>query len=140
MDTIECVTKEFTSPSFLLNELFFFYSIMKKKIKWMKFGVMNFYTKEICTRRLVFSLRQNIRSKYPRFIHSWACHKSQTEWIHSNIERKTNLIKKGFGYLHCHTSIALLSNFIMYKLQDIAKLPAISCIHFSIKKLLSSRS
>lgn len=41
--------------------IFFFYSIMKKKIKWMKFGVMNFYTKEICTRRLVFSLRQNIR-------------------------------------------------------------------------------
>lgn len=55
--------------------IFFLLHYEKKKIKWMKFGVMNFYTKEICTRRLVFSLRQNIRSKYPRFIHSWACHK-----------------------------------------------------------------
>lgn len=45
---------------FSLKRIIFFTPLWKKK-KWMKFGVMNFYTKEICTRRLVFSLRQNIR-------------------------------------------------------------------------------
>lgn len=56
-----CYERLHFTEFYLKRIIFFFTPLWKKKIKWMKFGVMNFYTKEICTRRLVFSLRQNIR-------------------------------------------------------------------------------